>query len=362
MTQFIKGMDLCEGFFSDIVKPILDKSFPHLRYSAGLIGYGSDVLGYDDSVSSDHMWGPRLYLFLLKEDMLQKEKLMDTFSGELPYFYKGYSVNFSVPDPNDGGIRHAEAISQGPVSPLIFIRTLDDYLEEYLGCSDFDNLTELDWISFSQHKLLSLTAGRLFWDDLHCGEKLQKLSYYPDNVRLFLLASNWSLLSEEQAYVRRCHDVGDEIGSFFACTRIAQRLMHLGFLYCNIYAPYSKWFGTAFGALPIGDEIKAAIYGAVTAADIEQREENIVAAQLLMAQLHNRSQLTDPVEVKIQPYFTRDIKVIYADRIAAAIKEKLKGTALEDFPLIGTLGDVANFTAVTDDPAWRQSIKRLYLR
>ena len=60
--KFIKGLELCEGFFFDIAKPILDKHFQSLPYSAGLIGYGSDVLGYDDEVSTDHMWGPRFLL------------------------------------------------------------------------------------------------------------------------------------------------------------------------------------------------------------------------------------------------------------------------------------------------------------
>lgn len=62
----LKGLKLCEGFFNDCARAILDESFPELRYSAGLIGYGSDVLGYDDAVSTDHMWGPRFYLFYPK--------------------------------------------------------------------------------------------------------------------------------------------------------------------------------------------------------------------------------------------------------------------------------------------------------
>ncbi|MBR4051340.1 MAG: hypothetical protein IKK09_12680 [Clostridia bacterium] len=56
MKNFIKGLDLCEGFFNEYAKPIIEENFHELKYSAGLIGYGSDVLGYDDAVSTDHMW------------------------------------------------------------------------------------------------------------------------------------------------------------------------------------------------------------------------------------------------------------------------------------------------------------------
>ncbi len=48
MAEFIKGLELSRDFFLDIAKPILDRHYPDLEYSAGLIGYGSDVLGYDD--------------------------------------------------------------------------------------------------------------------------------------------------------------------------------------------------------------------------------------------------------------------------------------------------------------------------
>lgn len=35
MPEFIKGMDLCEGFFNEHIKPIIEEHFPNLKYSAG---------------------------------------------------------------------------------------------------------------------------------------------------------------------------------------------------------------------------------------------------------------------------------------------------------------------------------------
>ncbi len=43
MNKFIKGLDLCEGFFNTYAKNIIESKFPDLKYTAGLIGYGSDV-------------------------------------------------------------------------------------------------------------------------------------------------------------------------------------------------------------------------------------------------------------------------------------------------------------------------------
>jgi hypothetical protein len=50
------------------VRPILEKHFPDLNYSAALIGHGSEVLGYDTPRSIDHHWGPQLQIFLSGND------------------------------------------------------------------------------------------------------------------------------------------------------------------------------------------------------------------------------------------------------------------------------------------------------
>ena len=67
MAKFIKGLALCREFFHEEAEPILKKQYPELRYSAGLIGYGSDVLGYDDPVSRDHMWGTAFLLVFTRK-------------------------------------------------------------------------------------------------------------------------------------------------------------------------------------------------------------------------------------------------------------------------------------------------------
>lgn len=58
-------------------------------------------------------------------------------------------MNFSEPDLCDGGVRRAEFISVGKVSPLIFICSFSDYLEEYIGVRKLSGLSSADWLSFS---------------------------------------------------------------------------------------------------------------------------------------------------------------------------------------------------------------------
>ena len=361
MDQFIKGMALCRDFFNDCAKTVIEYRFPDLKYSAGLIGYGSDVLGYDDAVSTDHMWGPRFYLFLSCEDIAEKEHIFSELSENLPYTYKGYSVNFTEPDPDDCGVQHPKFIKEGTVNPLIFIQTFDEYLNEQLGIHDLNQIKPYEWLAFSEHRLLSLVSGQFFVDGLHLAERISKIRYYPKDVKLYLIASNWEIISSEQAFVKRCGDCGDEIGSRIICSRICERLMRLCFLYQDTYAPYSKWFGTAFSKLDVDNRIKQAIDGALSANRLPEREKRLVEAQAFVADLHNASGLTKFVDYQIENYFGRDIKVIFADKFAEATMQQLKGTAFENVPLIGTLSQIGGVSSIVDENKYFKQIKGLYL-
>lgn len=360
MTAFIQGLPLCESFFHDHAKPIIDTHFPSLRYSAGLIGYGSDVLGYDDATSTDHMWGPRFYLFLSEEDNALKDTIFAALREHLPYTYKGYSVNYTAPDPNDNGVQHPQFITEGKVNPLVFISTFDQYLAEQLGRADLKAITPYEWLAFSEHRLLSLTSGRFFIDDLHCAERLATIKYYPKDVRLYLIASNWDIIASEQAFMKRCGESGDEIGSRIICARLAERLMRLCFLYKERYAPYPKWFGRAFAELDVDAGIGQAINAALSTDRLDEREDRLVEAQALVADLHNESGLTAPVENKIESYYGRNIKVIFADKFAEATAQMLTDTPFFKTPLIGTFSQIGGLSSISDEKAHYGRIAGMY--
>jgi hypothetical protein len=356
-SVFIKGLALCESFFEACVEPILRRKFPDLRYAAGLIGYGSDVLGYDDEVSTDHMWGPRLYIFLRAEDAGLAEALYARVAEDLPYAFRGYSVNFSAPDPDDGGIRHAEFITAGTVSPLLWIHTAPDFVRTYLGGYP---ASAADWLAASEHRLLGFTSGKIFRDDIGFEALRRGLRFYPEDVKRFLLASQWALIGEEQAFVRRCGDLGDETGSRIICARIAERLMRLCFLYSDRYAPYSNWFGAAFHRLEGAEALERAVSAALGENDIDAREDALVAAQLCAVQLHNRADLTERFDAEVQSYFSRRIRVLFVDRLAKLIREQIEDPRLRALPPIGALSQIGNFTELADDPRYRARIRAFY--
>ena len=56
------GLELARAFYREAVAPLLG-STPH---AAALLGPGSEVLGFDDLVSTDHGFGPRVQIFMTR--------------------------------------------------------------------------------------------------------------------------------------------------------------------------------------------------------------------------------------------------------------------------------------------------------
>ena len=344
MKEFIKGLDLSESFYNECALPLLREHYPDLRYSAGLIGWGSDVLGYDDEFSTDHNWGPRFYLFLEEGKLDLRPELLDCFRAKLPYEHRGYSVNFMI---KENGEMCLESISEGNVYPMIFVHTLSEYLSQQFGVedlSDFSRFSPLDWLSYSEQSLLTLVSGKFYHDGLGLERKLDAIRFYPENVRLYLIASQWSIIGEEEAFVKRCSQVGDELGSRIVCTRIAERLMRLCFLYKNKYAPYSKWFGTAFRQLSL-DNIHDEITAALSANTIAEREDHILNAQILVVELHNTTGITEPFKIIIDDY-GRNAKIIHTENFAEMVKDKITDPELKCCPLIGSTSQIGNIESL----------------
>jgi RecB family endonuclease NucS len=82
----VKGITLCEQFYINNVSPILS-TFPQFEqnHCACLIGFGSEVLGYDTRMSEDHDYGPRLIIILPDEYYAEHSQAMhNKLANELP--------------------------------------------------------------------------------------------------------------------------------------------------------------------------------------------------------------------------------------------------------------------------------------
>src|SRR3712207_1930232 len=116
MPTFLPGLELSRFFFAEAVQPVLGARFPGLRYGAGLLGTGSEVLGFAPPQSAAHGWGPRVDLFLAEDEFAATHDAVDAALREgLPHWFLGYPTSFTAPDPADGGTQLLEPRDGGPV-------------------------------------------------------------------------------------------------------------------------------------------------------------------------------------------------------------------------------------------------------
>lgn len=65
---FVPGLTLAQRFHDEVLAPLLARHRPGLRYAAGLLDGGSELLGLDTARSTDHDWGPRAQLLVADPD------------------------------------------------------------------------------------------------------------------------------------------------------------------------------------------------------------------------------------------------------------------------------------------------------
>ncbi len=375
-SAFIPGLQLSEMFYQEAVRPILDRNLPGFTHSAALLGYGSDVLGYDTPVSQDHMWGPRLVLFLPVEDFDNTWQAVDeVLRQELPVRFHGYSTHFGKPNPQDQGVRVSEEIENGPIEHLIEIETISGYWQRTGKIDPLREPTITEWLTIPQQQLLEWTTGKVFHDDLGLEAVRGRFAWYPHDIWLYMLASQWAQLAEIEAFVGRTWQVGDEVGFHLLKTRVVDQLIHLCFLMEKRYATYAKWLGTAFRALKCYPELGKILDQILKATNYPQCEPWLVKAYSLVAEMHNALQITPPLDVHTRTYSgwhvymavqheltqddpknTRPHQVLFAGRFVDAIRAHIRD--LEVLALRPNIGSVSQFLVESSPAVQSTSICR----
>jgi hypothetical protein len=364
VSDFIPGIELCRRFYEEAVRPVLDAEFSGLRHAAALIGYGSEVLGFDTEQSTDHHWGPRAMLFLRDEDYAREQgRLIEAFRRRLPHQFYGYPTNFGAPNPDDNGVQLLEATESGPVNHRVEIYTVRGFVRDYLGFDIDDAITAADWLSFPQQRLLTLTGGAVFHDAIGLGQARARFGYYPRDVWLYMLASGWARIGQEEHLMGRAGQAGDELGSAVIAARLVRDAINLRFLMEKQYAPYAKWLGTAFMRLDGAAALQPHLLRALRSETWQEREVALAMVYEALARRHNALEIAEPLPAKVSPFWGRPFRVIHGERFAAALHARIEDSAvrlLAERGLIGNIDQVSDNTDVLENTP-RDRVRRLYV-
>lgn len=351
VPEFLPGLELSRILYEEAVRPILDEAYPGLPYAAARVGAGSEVLGFDTARSADHDWGPRLDLFLAPEDAADYGGQLDELLGErLPKHVRGWPTHFLHGGPGDP-VGHME-LTDGRVNHRVFVKDVSTWLTDQLGIGTAPGRPTVgDWLAMPQQRLAEVTGGAVFHDGLGTlTDARKRLAWYPDEVWRYLLACQWQRISQEEAFVGRCAEVGDELGSAVVTGRLVRDLMRLCLLLGRRYAPYSKWLGSTFAQLPVAETLSPILRGALTATEYPTREQHLCEAYEIVATLQNDTRLAEYVDPRRRRYHSRPFQVLHAERFAQALVKTITGEALRDLPLSGSVDQWTDNTDLLGQP------------
>ncbi|MER5281602.1 DUF4037 domain-containing protein [Streptomyces sp. NPDC002809] len=348
-SSFIPGLELSRHFYLEAVRPLLEEAAPGVTHSAARLGSGSEVLGFDTARSADHEWGPRLQIFLHSQDVPRHgARITALLSERLPKTFRGYPTHFA--SAGEADIRVMQT-TDGPVHHRVEVTEPGAWFTAQLGFDPRTGITLADWLATPTQLLAEATAGAVFHDGL--GELVPAragLDWYPHDLWLHLLACQWRRVSQEEAFVGRCGEVGDELGSAVVAARLVRDLMRLCLLMERRYPPYSKWLGSAFARTPQAPALTPVLTAVLAATDWHTREDHLARAYEAVAAVHNQLGLTDPVDPATRPYHTRPFQVLHADRFTAALSTRITDPDISSLPMTGTVDQFVDSTDVLSDP------------
>lgn len=329
--RFLPGLELSERFYREAVEPLVRARFGEVPHSAARIGAGSEVLGFDTERSADHEWGPRLQLFLDPDDT-RADDIRTALAEHLPKTFLGYPTHFA--ETEDEGVGRM-ALTDGPVRHRVDVTDAGTWFDRQLGFDPRGGVTVRDWLSAPTQRLAETTAGAVFHDGLGVLTAAREaLRWYPDDVWRHVLACQWSRIAEEEAFVGRCGEVGDELGSAVVAARIVRDLMRLRLLVDRRYPPYGKWLGSAFARYT---DLVPVLRAVLASTDWHSREDHLATAYEHVAAACNSLGLAATVDPTTRPYHSRPFRVLRADRFTSALRAAVTDPAVAALPLTGTV-------------------------
>ena len=302
-------------------------------------------------------------LFIEEESQPEAEQIIQILSQKLPYEFHGYPTNFTPPDPNDNGTQLLQPVTEGPVNHRVTVQTIRSFFMDYLGFDIEHALEPADWLTFSEQHLRTLTGGVIYQDEIGLEKVRSRFVCYPQDVWLYLLAAGWTRIGQEEHLMGRAGMVGDEVGSAIIGARLVRDIMRLCFLMEKTYAPYPKWFGSAFKQLPGALELWPVLQDALGAATWQQREHFLVKAYEQIAMRHNALKLTAPLPEQTIFFFGRPFQVMALHGFAEALLKQIQDPQMKHIatrPLIGGLDLLSDNTDFVSNPHWRSLIRQLY--
>ncbi|MEZ4560203.1 MAG: DUF4037 domain-containing protein [Caldilineaceae bacterium] len=219
-------------------------------------------------------------------------------------------------------MQHLVELDAGPVNHRVTLSTVAAFFQDYMAVDVAAPLTPADWLTIPQQKLRTVAAGSIYHDDIGLTEVCARFAFIPTTCastrwrpcgRASARRSiSWAAATRATNWARR------------SSARLVHDVMQLCFLQERAYAPYPKWFGTAFARLDCADA-PSRLWPPHWRAHVAGPEAALAPAYETVARQHNALGVTPPLPATTRPFFGRPWQVIalhgFADALVDAIAD-----------------------------------------
>lgn len=222
------GLSIARDYFQQVGKPMLRSDFSEYydRMAIGLCGEGSDCLGFDDRVSTDHDHGPGFAIWLSEEDYAKIGEKLQAAYDNLPKEWNGY--------------RRTES-AQG--SGRTGVTTYARYFARVLGMDHLPQ-TEAEWIYVEEYALRAAVSGEIFHDPTGTFSAMleQLKKHYPKELCKRKKMQEFALYEQCGPYnYPRMAGRGDMAAANLLLAEAIEHAAKVLYLSRQTYAPHKKW-------------------------------------------------------------------------------------------------------------------------
>ncbi len=245
----MQGLEIAREFYLQHGKPMLEAQFPETadRIAVGLVGEGSECLGFDDEISRDHDFEPGFCLWITEADERDFGFRLERAYAKLPKEFMGLRRGALSPV---GGNRHG-------------VITVEKFYTRFLGApSAPDTLGR--WLYTPTWSLGAACSGAVFADPLGAFSAVREilLQGFPEDIRRKKLAAHTVLMAQAGQYnYFRCLSRGEQGAAQLAVFEFVKHAISTIYLLNNRYEPFYKWAYRGLRQLPVlgavGDALQA---------------------------------------------------------------------------------------------------------
>ena len=223
----MKGMELSRAYFEEYGRALLDQ-LPQYKeqLAAGLVGEGSECLGFDDEFSQDHDFGPGFCIWMPEALYPQAGDRIQQAYDSLPKTYNGFT---RMQTPQGGG--------------RVGALPIEGFYRKYLGIphAPKDNM---EWFRIPERFLATASNGQVFCDFPGTFSQIRGVlkQFYPPDVVKKKLAARTAVMAQSGQYnYPRSMKRGDSGSAYFACGEFIKAALSAVYLLNETYMPFYKW-------------------------------------------------------------------------------------------------------------------------